>query len=170
MSKPKKQQQELEQRIASLNRPIAPNKDLWQGIEYAIVNQQQAASRQKAQIKKASGVSRYLAIAASIVMFGFLVLFIMDHNLNQQGESLIANLSDSHQKQKQALIVSFADTPAATNNWEQQIADLDEAESAIKLALKDAPNNPALLKMLKQVYEQQLAIIERVHAPAWQQI
>jgi hypothetical protein len=60
--------------------------------------------------------------------------------------------------------------PTSTDNWQQQLKDLDEAEKAIKEALQDSPNNPALLGMLKHVYQQELAIIERVHAPTWQAI
>jgi len=60
--------------------------------------------------------------------------------------------------------------PTSTDNWQQQVDDLGEAEKAIKDALQDSPNNSALLDMLKHVYQQGLAIIERVHAPTWQAI
>ncbi|WP_346993140.1 hypothetical protein [Alteromonas gracilis] len=47
---------------------------------------------------------------------------------------------------------------------------MDDAADAIKTALKEDPDNSALIKMLHHVYQQQIALIERVHAPKWQQI
>ena len=57
-----------------------------------------------------------------------------------------------------------------TDNWQKQIDELDEAAIAIKKALAEEPNNPALLKMLKNVYQQQMMIIERVHEPRWKRV
>ena len=57
-----------------------------------------------------------------------------------------------------------------TENWQQQLEELDEAAIAIKKALENEPNNVALLKMLKKVHQQQIMLIERVHAPAWKTI
>ena len=59
------------------------------------------------------------------------------------------------------------DAPAATDVFptaEKIAAD------AIKAALENDPNNMALLRMLQSVYQQQIDLIERVHAPKWQQI
>jgi Tfp pilus assembly protein PilF len=49
-------------------------------------------------------------------------------------------------------------------------SSLEEAEQAIKQALENEPQNQALLTMLAQVYQQQLDLINKVHAPRWQQI
>jgi Tfp pilus assembly protein PilF len=83
---------------------------------------------------------------------------------------LVEHISQQHQQQKASLLVSFEGMSTNTDNWRQQLNDLAEAEKAIKEALEDSPNNPALLGMLKHVYQQELTIIERAHAPAWQAI
>jgi hypothetical protein len=173
MSKQHTTNQQIDQQINSLARDKSPDRDLWQGIEFAIVNQsaQQSIAKEPIGAKpKPHKVRQYLAIAASICILGFIGVIAIYQYPSMRAQSLVATLSAEHQKQKQALLISFKDATAATNNWQQQLDDLDEAETAIKQALKEAPNNQALLKMLKQVYEQQLAIIEKVHAPAWQHI
>ena len=66
--------------------------------------------------------------------------------------------------------MQYQNQPALTDNWQQQLTELEDAERAIKQALDNEPENPALLKMLAQVYQQQLDLINKVHAPKWQQI
>jgi hypothetical protein len=80
------------------------------------------------------------------------------------------DLSALFEQQKQALLVQYEAQPALTNDWQQQLDELEQAEQAVKLALQNDPENAALLKMLAQVYQQQLDLINRVHAPSWQQI
>lgn len=166
MSKSNEVSQLSNEQLASLRQDKSPERELWLGIEYAILNSAPVQPNGKQQ-KKAH---IYASIAATVCLFALSTWFVIEQTSEVQGLSLVAVLSNEHQKQKQALLLSFADTPSATNNWQQQLADLDEAEAAIKQALTEAPHNPALLSMLKQVYEQQLAIIETVHAPAWQTI
>ncbi len=66
--------------------------------------------------------------------------------------------------------MQYQNQPALTDNWQQQLTELEDAERAIKQALENEPENPALLKMLAQVYQQQLDLINKVHAPKWQTI
>jgi sugar phosphate isomerase/epimerase len=96
-------------------------------------------------------------------------------SINQQtnllsGDDLVASLSEQHQQQKSALLVEFKDQPALTENWQDQLKEMDEAAEAIKLALVNEPNNMPLLKMLQTVHQQQINLIERVHSPKWSQI
>ncbi|MFC4701395.1 hypothetical protein ACFO4O_14595 [Glaciecola siphonariae] len=165
----------LTQKLSEIRREREPEKDLWPGIEFAIISdkqkQQQDNHASRLQGAKATKSRRvYLAAAASVCLLVLIANMGFEYMAQHNTQSLIAKLSAEHQQQKQALLISVQDAVPATNNWQQQLADLDEAERAIKQALDEAPNNPALIKMLKHVYQQQLAIIERVHAPAWQQI
>jgi len=57
-----------------------------------------------------------------------------------------------------------------TDNWQVQLQELEDAEQAIKQTLENEPKNKALLSMLAQVYQQQLDLINKVHAPRWQHI
>jgi hypothetical protein len=67
-------------------------------------------------------------------------------------------------------LVRFQDQPALTQNWQDQLTGLDDADDAIKTALENKPNNMALLKMLQSVHQQQITLIERMHSPKWQQL
>ena len=79
-------------------------------------------------------------------------------------------MSQLFETEKQALLVQYQEKPALTDDWQSQLDDLEQAETAIKQALKNEPQNSTLLRMLAQVYRQQLELINRVHQPKWQQI
>lgn len=162
-------QHRLKQCIMQFNREKSPERDLWHGIEIALVEQDK--SKQSKQNQANNNIWRNtLAIAASVC----LVVLISYSALYGQPQTytmpLAEQLSQQHEQQKAHLLVSFQNMPTNTDNWQQQLEDLAIAEKAIKEALQNSPNNPALLGMLKHVYQQELAIIERVHAPTWQAI
>jgi anti-sigma-K factor RskA len=162
-------QRHLEQCIKAFNREKSPERDLWQGIDIALVEQAKATQSEQKHSKNIMWRNT-LAIAASVCLV-VLVSYSAFYGGQQTSDmQLVEQLSQQHEQQKARLLVSFQDMPTSTDNWQQQLKDLDEAEKAIKEALQDSPNNPALLGMLKHVYQQELAIIERVHAPTWQAI
>ncbi|MDN4502349.1 hypothetical protein QX776_08040 [Alteromonadaceae bacterium BrNp21-10] len=152
-------EQQLKKQIDQLSQSTAPNRDLWPGIEMAISREQSTKPRP------------YWAIAAGVAMLcgvGWMTLQ-MDPTVSAN-KNLVVVLSAQHQQQMQALMVSYQDQPALTDNWQQQLQQLDEAALAIKKALQQEPQNVALLKMLQQVHQQQIDLIEKVHSPKWQQI
>ncbi|MGS0534638.1 hypothetical protein [Pseudoalteromonas sp. SaAl2] len=153
-------EQFLTQSLNEIEPELAPEKDLWPGIERAI-------AKPKNETKaKNSGWNKLAAIAACTVAALLTAqLFIKTPQTN----SVVA-MSDFFAKQKQSLLVQYEGSPAVTDNWQQQLNELEEAESAIKQALENEPNNSALLSMLAQVYQQQLDLINKVHAPKWQTI
>ncbi len=160
---------DLREQLESLNKEKQPDRDLWAGIEIALANED--APNDMAHEVAANNRPRIYAVAASILLVGVLswnALKPVSQNFN--GTELIAALSSQHQQQKNALLVKFQDQPALTQNWESQLGELDEAAIAIKAALKQDPNNVALLKMLQSVHQQQIDLIERVHAPKWRQL
>ena len=152
------QDDHLMQRLKALPKEQMPSRDLWPGIASALYAQQQPS--------KKSYVSM-LASAASLVLVAMLAWFSFESGKSLQGQALVASLSQQHQMQRESLLVHYKDQAALTENLHQQLEELDEAAAAIKKALEQEPNSPALLKMLKHVYEQQLKLIERVHAPRW---
>lgn len=79
-------------------------------------------------------------------------------------------MSEFFTKQKQSLLVQYQSQAALTDNWQVQLQELEDAEQAIKQTLENEPKNKALLSMLAQVYQQQLDLINKVHAPRWQHI
>ncbi|GAB3037281.1 hypothetical protein [Bowmanella dokdonensis] len=156
-------ERDLQRRITELQKDRQPQRDLWPGIEYAL-------NRQQEEVPLRSG-KPFLGLAAAVAVIGFVGWLSFSPSPVGQGDpSLVAALSQQHQQQKQALLASFADQPALTQNWQEQLDELDGAAEAIKQALEEDPNNLALLKMLQQVYQQQIDLIEKVHAPKWQQI
>lgn len=164
-----KSQDGLQQQLASLPQDVQPGRDLWQGIELAITQQPSATDKAKPKSWM------YGAVAASILVPAVAV-WISISSLSGPAEpgldsaTLIAQLSEQYESQKSSLLVTYQDKPALTDNWQDQLTELEDAASAIKAALKQDPNNVALLRMLQTVYQQQIDLIERVHAPKWQQI
>jgi hypothetical protein len=156
-------EQALAEQLADVNKEQPPERDLWPGIELALSSEALDSSHVVA------GKKMYL-VAATVAMFGLIGwLSVNQQSVSLTGDDLVASLSEQHLKQKNALLVSFQDQPALTQNWQDQLTELDDAANAIKTALQNEPNNMALLKMLQSVHQQQINLIERVHSPKWQQ-
>ncbi len=159
-------EKELRAQIDALEKQKQPERDLWSGIEITLSKEQQE-TRETPNKQR----TKVFALAASMAFVGILSWFGLNQSTpNFNGQDLVAALSSQHQQQKNALLVKFQDQPALTENWQSQLTELDEAAVAIKAALKQDPNNMALLKMLQRVHQQQIDLIERVHSPKWQQI
>ena len=159
---------ELKKQLDALPQERQPERDLWRGIELG--------PESDTSHTPSAAPTKWYAVAASVA----LVACISWYSVNQtgtpdgsnvlEGEALVAALSNQHEQQKQALLVRYDGQNALTENWQQQLKELDDAAGAIKAALEEDPNNAALLRMLQNVYQQQIVLIERVHAPKWQQI
>lgn len=160
---------DLRTQIDSLDKSKQPERDLWAGIEIALADED--SPNEISQQEMRNDKPKFYAIAASVAFVGSLTWFGMQESSTRiGGDELIAALSTQHEAQKDALLVKFQDQPALTQNWQKQLEELDEAAVAIKAALKEDPNNLALLKMLQNVHQQQIDLIERVHSPKWRQI
>lgn len=155
--------QEFNQDVNQLSREIQPERDLWPGIEAAITQSPMPSS---SSVKR---MTPWFATAASLVFAAILgVMYWQQTKISST--SLLASMERQHQQSMQRLLVSYEDQPAATDNWQAQLADLDSAAQAIRQVLKEEPNNPELLRMLRHVYQQQLQLIEKVHQPRWQSL
>jgi hypothetical protein len=154
----------LAEQLNNVNKEQQPDRDLWPGIELALSSE--AESLQPV----VEGRKMYL-VAATVAIFGLIGwLSVNQQPVSLTGVDLVASLSEQHLEQKNALLVRFQDQPALTQNWQDQLVELDDAAGAIKTALENEPNNMALLKMLQSVHQQQINLIERVHSPKWSQI
>ncbi|NVK54143.1 MAG: hypothetical protein HWE26_00900 [Alteromonadaceae bacterium] len=155
----------LDEHIKNLPVDITPGRDLWQGVELAITS----------ETPRVKSNHRYLAIAASMLLpVGLVAIMMMGGQSPSEPTGrqpgIASQLSAQFESQKASLLVAYSDQEAVTDNWQGQLADLETAAEAIKTALKNDPDNRALLRMLQSVYQQQIDLIERVHAPKWQQI
>lgn len=149
----------LAESLSNSEAHIAPEKELWQGIEKAISNPA-VEQRQSSVWPKLVGIAACSVAALLSVQLVF----------TRPAHDTSVAMSDFFAEQKQTLLVQYQNQPALTDNWQQQLAELEDAERAIKQALENEPENSALLKMLAQVYQQQLDLINKVHAPKWQTI
>ena len=161
--------QKLAQHISGLSKEKQPERDLWRGVELGIASAQDTPSSDDA-----SSSRQWMAKAASVCVvtvlwFAAPFAFNADES-RSDGYALIDAMSMQQQQQVNSLLASYQSTPALTQDWQEQLKELDDAADVIKAALKDDPDNSALIKMLHHVYQQQIALIERVHAPKWQQI
>jgi hypothetical protein len=151
----------LVSQLAELNKVQQPDRDLWPGIELALL------CESSEPLMVVSGKKMY-AIAATVAIFGLIGwLSVNQYPVSLTGDELVASLSAQHLDQKNALLIRFQDQPALTQNWQDQLTELDDAAVAIKMALRNESNNMALLKMLRHVHQQQINLIERVHSSKW---
>ena len=149
----------LAESINNTDSDITPQKDLWPGIEKAL-----------AQAPKPQAKSVLWPKLAGVAACSVAALLSVQLLFSDAEPATSVAMSDFFTQQKQTLLVQYQNQPALTDNWQQQLAELEDAERAIKQALENEPQSPALLKMLAQVYQQQLDLINKVHAPKWQQI
>lgn len=159
----------LDNDVNKLTRERAPERDLWPGIALGIYQ-----GHRKAEVMPFRRFSP--AIAAGLVVT-VLVLYLSQIMPQQEkggpvktGQALVQSMSQQHEQQKNVLLTRFGEQVALTDDWQQQLSELDEAAQAVKQALAEDPDNTALIAMLQHIYQQQLLLIERVHAPKWQQI
>ncbi len=151
----------LVSQLAEVNKVQQPNRALWQGIELALLCESSEPSMVLA------GKQMY-ALAATVAIFGLLGwISVTQYPVSLTGDELVASLSEQHLDQKNALLIRFQDQPALTQNWQDQLTELDDAAVAIKMALRNESNNMTLLKMLRHVHQQQINLIERVHSSKW---
>ena len=154
----------LKHSLDTMPKTIQPQKDLWQGIDRAIdIN---AKPKRTQRINKSYVIAA--CFAASFLFLNFLPRTqVTPHN----GEiNHVAVISQLFETEKKALLVQYHAKPALTDDWQSQLNDLEQAQQAIQQALANAPQNLTLLRMLAQVYQQQLKLINRVHQPKWQHI
>ena len=179
--------QVLQQKVEGLPQQLQPARDLWQGIDIALTERElehEAHGSDKVLIgqkKPSTGAKvvdlsdwfslKPMAVAASFSLVAFISWNTFNGPVNQSGPSqLVSQMMLQHDEQKSVLLASFSERPELTSNWQAQLQELEEAEKAIESALQNDPENIALLKMLQQVHQQQLELIEAVHLPVWQTI
>ena len=148
----------LEEQLKN-NTDISPNKDLWRGIEKGI--------NQQASVNNKTSFWRNISAVAACVLLG---LFSWQTTHKQDQKDTITNMSELFEQQKQSLLVYYKTQPSLSSDWQEQLQQLEDAEQAIKLVIEDNPENAVLISMLAQVYQQQLTLIKKVHAPRWQEI
>ena len=160
-NKNKNQDVDLLTLVDELPKELAPKRDLWPGIEQAIAS--------KPQIQQASNDSswhNWARTAAAFVPAALVLVFWLQQGPTVNAEQQFNPIVASFEVQKRQLLRQVANETAVVNNWEGSLADLEQAEQALLKALQSQPEDPALLKMLTHVYQQQLELIQKSHTSA----
>ena len=153
----------LRDAIDAMPRELMPARDLWPGIAHSI-NTPARADWQ-----------RTTALAASIMLiFGLSLYFSTrlssDTQLNSRLEEYIGVLQYEHQQNKQALLVQYKDQQAVYPQWNEQMKELEQAEQVIFQALRNDPENLELLKILRQVQQKEIDLLDAAFAPRFNSI
>lgn len=153
---------EVLKQASELDKEIAPSRDLWPGIEQAINNVPQQRGVEKSW-------SSYSKIAASFAPIVLVLGLWFGQSINNDNpgdnEQLFNPIAAGFEIQKRQLLIQVSGQPSAVSNWQESLAELEQAEQALVKALQSQPEDPALMKMLHQVYQQQLELIQAAHKP-----
>ena len=152
----------LQEKLDALPREIQPEQDLWPGIDHALEH----------EVSHTNSSNRWIGIAASIAVLGITGLLTLNYFSKPETDNAginqaVSNMSREYEGQKQLLLAHYQQQPALTDNWQQQLEELDSAATVIKAALENDPNDANLIRLLKQVYQQQLTLIQSVHQADW---
>lgn len=155
----------LDELMQQQPRDLSPKRDLWTGIEHAIV---QAPRSQRPQAAWYYGIA-----AALVVTISGLLWWQLPVTPAVAPASLVKVLNDHQQQQRQLMLASYAElarTPSAET--ETELAQLRDAAAAISEALQREPDNKALLDMLRYVHQQELELLrlDLQNTARWQQI
>lgn len=142
----------LQEAIRHLPRSQLPERDLWPGIAQAINTQPD------------THWPRYAALAASVLLVLCASLYYgrLELVAEQPGQvsELISALQTEHENSVQALLVEYQGQEPLYAGWQEQMQQLEQAEQVIYQALREEPDNIELLKILRQVQQKQLKLID----------
>ncbi|MES1195763.1 MAG: hypothetical protein ABUL58_02345 [Steroidobacter sp.] len=140
------------QQLSQLQKDRAPERDLWPGIEMAVM-------------AKKHRQTPWMAIAASVIacVLGGGILLEKYHDADGQGMKIAEQLDVQHRQDIAALKIAFRNVKPLTTNLDQQLHDMDQAADTIKKALRNDPENVTLLKMLSDVYQKEVDLLKTVH-------
>ncbi|NTS77211.1 hypothetical protein HR060_10080 [Catenovulum sp. SM1970] len=148
----------LQTSLNSMPETMVPKRDLWRGIDQAITKKQQDSEVHKPIWNVLGAVGTAVALAL------FVVSYFSSWSEHQLGVTEPVKLmANNFAKDKKALLASFGSQPIVVSNLEQQLSELAEAELSVTEALEKDPNNPALIRMLANIYKQQLVLIQKAH-------
>lgn len=159
---------ELDQIINSLPREIAPQRDLWAGIELRLDEQEQTRKEQQRRAPHFFTGSRWAAMFA-LALVGALWWGEMGLNPGQSTQSgdflqipADQQIVATYESIKAERINSLGQVSADLGNWQYQMAVWDQAISEVQGALYYYPEEPALLAQMQGIYQQQVEYLQLV--------
>jgi hypothetical protein len=156
-------EQDILKQAQALPEEMTPSRDLWSGIEQAVsVTPQVSNESQTAWTSK---------IAAAFVPFALIAgMYFGQSAPVSEDAPWLQPVVASFEMQKQQALRQVSEETVVTENWQMSLKELEEAEASLMKALKQQPDDPALMKMLTQVYQQQINLIQKAHRPQLQRI
>ena len=159
------EQANLTEQVDALPKELAPQRDLWPGIEQAIAKLPQQSAPQP------TNVAVWTKLAAAFAPVALVSgLWFSQGGQEDVSPEWLTPVSASYELQKRQLLTQVSGTPVLDKQWQESLRELEDAEKSLKKALMAQPQDPALMKMLNQVYQQQLMLIEKAHKPKFSQI
>ena len=165
-----KTEHELDALIAGLSAELKPSRDLWPELEQRLTDPE-SSSENPVQLKPTRWLSvpfasAYVASAASVL---FAVTLFWQPATPAQPLAFSPQMLDA----ETAIVFSFEQAKAEQlarmttvdpvyADWQQQMAQWQQAIALVQLALKYNPNEALLLKQLKQLYSQQQNYLQKV--------
>lgn len=159
----------LDEQVAELSKEIEPSRDLWSGIEKAIVESKQVEAKVIRADKRAT-----FAVAASIctaVFTGWMTLYPATSQ-NDTVVDFATVMSKEFEQQKGLMLASAgkSDSSAFSDDIQTQLKELSDAQRAIVKALAQDPTNSDLIELLRWTQKQELDLLNQVISPQWQTI
>lgn len=150
----------LQDALDALPRDVLPQRDLWPGIEHALI---QPERTHVAWYRHAALAASVLLVLATSLYFG--TQQSMQRLPNSFVEQFLATLQDEHELNKRMLLVRYENQQPYYPDWERQLEDLEQAEAAIFEALRDDPQNLEMIEILRSVQQKQLNLIDKAFGP-----
>ncbi|MBU1619932.1 MAG: hypothetical protein KJ556_15070 [Gammaproteobacteria bacterium] len=165
-----KTEHELDVLIAGLASELKPARDLWPELEQRLTDPE-AMTKKVVQLKpnrwlSVPFASAYVASAAS-VLFAVTLFWqpaapVQPQVFNPQMLDAETAIVYSFEQAKAEQLASMKTVDPAYADWQQQLAQWQQAITLVQLALKYNPNEALLLKQLKQLYSQQQNYLQKV--------
>ncbi|SNY45075.1 hypothetical protein SAMN06297280_0830 [Arsukibacterium tuosuense] len=156
-------EQQLELALQQLERNIQPERDLWPDITARLDTLDKPATAASAAANRPGLLS--LASAAALVLVALVAWQLVVLPLPAQRSAAMPSaelmLLQVFEQQKSRQLAQVTAIAEGFDNWQQQLSVWDQAIAQVRRALQLYPDEPQLLAQLQQLYQQQLAYIER---------
>lgn len=149
---------QLKEQIDRLPDEVAPQRDLWPGIEHSLKK-----PRQGIQVP-VWGMAAAVALVAVSLTWSLMRPVSVQPSASDLS-ALVSLLHDENESAKQVLLASFEDRVPYYPEWQTELEQLEEAEDVLLEALMEDSGNTALISLLRQVQQKQLNLIDAVYSP-----
>ena len=167
----------LAEQVTTLPNEMAPERDLWPGIERAINHKSQTITAGKqGNVFVPSAWAASIAVVILMSWFTFtpsntkhnvpaLVKTQVESSIDQ--ETLADFMQKNFQQQKQTLLVSYGQptTDQLPPAMQKELTQLADARASIRKALLTDENNADLLNLLDFTQQQELKLIQQLYRP-----